>query len=153
MKSLWRGGLLLIAAGFLAAGSRVEARAKRVGQIPNGTTNRCANCHVSAAGGGPRNAFGTMIQTSFLSAAGSAGDVQWGPELAKQDADGDGATNGEELGDPEGLWKLGDAAPGDAAAITLPGDPDSHPPIPVLISAVASTTWAQVKAAVRELFE
>lgn len=152
MKSFWRGSLVLIAAGVLAAASGAEARAQRVGQIPNGGVSGCANCHTSAAGGGPRNIFGQMIQTSFLSAAGFSGRVQWGPELAKMDADGDGFTNGQELGDPEGLWKAGDADPGEAAAVTLPGDLNSHPPIPV-VSAVEATTWAQVKEAVRELFE
>lgn len=152
MKSFWRGSIVLIAAGLLATGSRAEARPKRVAQIPNGGVSGCANCHVSAAGGGPRNAFGQMVEASFLSAAGFAGDVQWGPELAKQDADGDGFTNGEELGDPEGLWQAGDADPGDAAAVTMPGDANSHP-APVVISAVEATTWAQVKEATRELFK
>lgn len=154
MKSFWGGGLVLIAAGLLAAGSRVEARAQRVGQIPNGGVSGCANCHVSAAGGGPRNLFGQMVEADFLTSVGFSGRVQWGPELAKLDADGDGFTNGEELGDPEGLWKAGDADPGEATAITLPGDPVSHPSLPEPeISAVESTTWAQVKEAVRELFE
>lgn len=152
MKIYGRGSLVLITAGLLAAASQVEARAQRVGQIPNGGVNGCANCHVSSAGGGPRNDFGQMVEASFLSPAGFSGRVQWGLELAKMDADGDGATNGEELGDPEGLWKSGDADPGDAAAITLPGDPSSHPPIEEP-TAVEANTWAQVKEAMQELFK
>lgn len=144
--------MVLIAAGLLATGSRAEARPLRPGQIPNGDANSCANCHVSAAGGGPRNAFGQMVEASFLSPAGFTGRVQWGPELAQMDADGDGFTNGQELGDPEGLWKAGDADPGEAAAVTMPGDANSHP-APVVISAVEATTWAQVKEATRELFK
>lgn len=152
MKIFWRGSLVLITAGLLAGANGAEARAKRVGQIPSGGVSGCANCHNSTAGGGPRNTFGQMIETGFLSAAGSAGNVQWGPELAKMDADGDGATNGQELSDPDGLWKSGDADPGDAAVVTLPGDAKSHPPIPVA-SAVEATTWAQVKEAMQELFK
>lgn len=144
--------MMLIAAGALATGSRAEARPQRVAQIPNGGVSGCANCHVSAAGGGPRNLFGQMVEADFLSSAGFSGRVQWGPELAKMDADGDGFTNGAELGDPEGLWQAGDADPGEAAAVTLPADAQSHPPIPV-VSAVEATTWAQVKEAIRELFK
>ncbi|MBI2502453.1 MAG: hypothetical protein HYW07_04365 [Candidatus Latescibacteria bacterium] len=151
MKSFWKGSAVLIAVALLAAGSRAEARAQRPGQIPNGGVKSCANCHVSSAGGGPRNLFGQMVEANFLSSAGFSGRVQWGPELAKQDADGDGATNGEELGDPEGLWKAGDADPGEAVAVTLPGDPNSHPPIKE-VSMVEASTWAQVKEAARELF-
>lgn len=152
MKSFWRGSLVLIAAGVLAAASGAEARAQRVGQIPNGGVSGCANCHVSAAGGGPRNIFGQMVEADFLTSVGFSGRVQWGPELAKMDADGDGFTNGQELGDPEGLWKAGDADSGEVAAVTLPGNAESHPTVPV-VSAVEATTWAQVKEAVRELFE
>ncbi len=152
MKNIRTGGILLAAAGLLAVASQAHARAPRVGQLPNGGAAACATCHTSAAGGGARNVFGQMIEAGFLSSAGFSGRVQWGPELAKLDADGDGATNGAELGDPEGLWKTGDADPGDAAAITHPGDAKSFPPPPV-VSAVEATTWAQVKEAVRELFE
>ena len=34
-----------------------------------------------------------------------------GTRTAALDADGDGATNGEELGDPDGTWQQGDANP------------------------------------------
>ena len=152
MKRLWKGSVLLVALVLLGIGTEAQARAKRIGQIPNGGANKCANCHTSAAGGGVRNVFGQMIQANFLSLAGFAGDVQWGPELAKLDADGDGFTNGEELGDPEGLWKAGQADPGDAAAVTLPGDPKSHPPAKE-VSAVEASTWAQVKELVQGLLK
>jgi hypothetical protein len=42
----------------------------------------------------------------------------WGPAFAALDSDGDGATNGQELGDPEGIWLPGDPAP---AAFSFPG--------------------------------
>ena len=121
--------------------NQASARSTRVDQIPNGAVASCNACHVTS--GGPRNAFGQMIEADFLTQAGYLGSVVWGPELAALDADGDGATNGQELGDPEGLWGAGDPAPGELAAVTQPGDAASTPPIP---TAVQSSTWARVKA-------
>ena len=87
------------------------ARSKRVGQVPGGSAYSCNTCHTDG-GGSPLNPFGMEIATSFLTAAGAAGDVIWGPELAALDSDGDGASNGAELGDPEGAWVVGDPDPG-----------------------------------------
>ncbi len=139
-----KAGTSLLAA-FFAAGlvvSEAEARPARSGQVPNGTTLGCATCHVSAGGGGPRNSFGIQIQSGFLSQAGFAGVVLWGPELAALDADGDGATNGEELGDPTGSWQQGDANP--EGEVFRPWDAESTPPAP-LPTAVESSGWAQIK--------
>lgn len=132
----------------------VEARPKRPGQIPNGDVNGCSNCHMSAFGGDARNPFGLVVEADFLTASGFAGDVVWGPELAAIDADGDGATNGEELQDPNGEWRPGDPAPGDPALVTKQWDPDSKPdPPPPVATSVAASTWARVKAAVQSLVE
>ena len=54
-------------------------------------------------------------------------DWVWDKDFAETDSDGDGFTNGEELQDPEGNWREGDADPGDAAKVTNPGDPTSFP--------------------------
>ena len=124
-----------------------DARSVRVGQLPNGGVDRCASCHVNAAGGGARNAFGLQIEANFLTAAGFLGSVVWGPELAALDADGDGATNGQELGDPTGAWTVGDADPGDAAAVTQAWNADSFPP--PAPTAVAASSWAAVKILLR----
>lgn len=91
-----------------------------------------------------------MIEAGFLSEAGYEGDVVWGPELAALDADGDGFTNGEELQNPEGSWRLGDPKPGGPGAVTHPGDPDSHPPD--LATAVESTSWGAIKLLVNSPF-
>lgn len=119
-----------------------DARPFRPGQVPNGSVLGCATCHVSAGGGGPRNAFGQQVEADFLSQAGFAGDVLWGPELAALDADGDGATNGEELGDPEGSWQAGDSNP--EGEVFRPWDAESTPPAP-LPTAVQAAGWAQIK--------
>ncbi len=135
---------MLVFVGLLS--SPLEARPARSGQVPNGTTFGCVMCHVSGGGGGPRNAFGLQIEADFLSQAGFAGIVLWGPELAALDADGDGATNGEELGDPEGVWQAGDPNP--AGDIFLPWDAESTPPPPPAPepTAVEETGWARIKS-------
>ena len=118
------------------------ARSKRVRQVPNGSATSCNTCHT-AGGGSPLNPFGLEIATNFLTAAGPAGDVVWGAELAALDSDGDGASNGAELGDPDGTWVAGDANP--ESEVFHPGDLESTPPPPPPETAVAETTWAQIK--------
>mmetsp|Transcript_86895 Transcript_86895/g.251010 ORF Transcript_86895/g.251010 Transcript_86895/m.251010 type:complete len:177 (+) Transcript_86895:75-605(+) len=51
--------------------------------------------HVTADSGGERNPFGV----AFASAG-----YEWNADLCKQDSDGDGQTNGHELGDPDCVW-------------------------------------------------
>ncbi len=105
----------------------LSARSFRLDEIPNGGQLSCGTCHVSAAGGGARTAFGETINNNFLSAPGGAGHVVWNAQLAALDSDGDGFTNGEELQDPNGTWSSGQAAPGDPSLVTDPGDPNSKP--------------------------
>ncbi|MCH2662019.1 hypothetical protein MK163_16380, partial [bacterium] len=119
--------VILLAALFaLALSNGAEGRPKRVGQIPNGEIHGCANCHVNPAGGGARNDFGRMIEDEFLSAAGFSGNVLWQSDLPFLDADGDGVPNGEELGDPNGAWQLGDESDFQVL-VSLPGDAKSVP--------------------------
>ncbi len=102
--------------------SDVDARSKRVNQIPNGNIKRCSNCHIDPNGGGPRNAFGSTVEASYLD---GNGDVIWNASLAQKDSDSDGTTNGQELQDPNGTWAIGQANPGDASLVSNPGDPNS----------------------------
>lgn len=102
----------------LALAASASARDFRVNQLPNGRVNSCLNCHFSAGGGGPRNPFGQAVQAIV----GTSSRAFWTAALAAADADGDGFTNGQELGDPDGDGK---ATAG--ADVTLPGDSDSHP--------------------------
>ena len=81
----------------------------------------CASCHTYTGGGGPLNAFGVTIKSGFLSQAGYSGNVVWGPSLALLDSDRDGFTNGMELGDPTGAWRVGDPAPGRVLSLSNPG--------------------------------
>ncbi|MEC7200244.1 MAG: hypothetical protein VXW84_06375, partial [Verrucomicrobiota bacterium] len=77
--------------------SDIQARSTYVNRIPNGSKNRCANCHIRSSGGGPRNAFGLDVATALRQ-----GPNFWSSMLASLDSDGDGFTNGEELGDADG---------------------------------------------------
>lgn len=94
----------------------------RVNQLPNGTRFACSNCHLSAGGGGPLTSFGEQVANIGLSGS----NVDWS-RLWDQDADGDGATNGEELGDPNGEWQVGDEDPGDPSLVTRPWDDTDFP--------------------------
>ena len=100
------------------------ARSCRPSLIPNGSKNNCSNCHTSRLGGGPTNAFGSAVRPLV----GGLCQPFWGPDIAKKDSDGDGLTNGEELGDPEGTWSVGKPQPGDPARVLNPGVKDAPPP-------------------------
>ncbi|NQV15851.1 hypothetical protein HQ531_10375, partial [bacterium] len=116
--------LLIIPLLVILTSEPASARSFRVAQLPNGGTNGCANCHVNAGGGGARNAFGQLVQASFLD---GGGNVVWGPDLAMADSDGDGYSNGHELEDPFGMWAVGAPAPGETSLVTQPGDNTSAP--------------------------
>ena len=101
--------------------ARLEARPFRPGLIPNGEVNRCENCHGTSF---ELTAFGLDVRPNV-----TVGGVEefWGPELAALDSDGDGRTNGEELQDPLGLWKIEEPLPGDPSLVTNPGMADDAP--------------------------
>ncbi|MDP8242709.1 MAG: CHRD domain-containing protein [Candidatus Hinthialibacter antarcticus] len=127
-------GLLFVALSFHA-----EARPERPGLIPNGSVFNCANCHISAGGGGPRTPFGEDVLT-FLS---SSSTNFWSPDLAELDSDGDGFTNGEELGDPAGAWEQGDPSPGVSANVSNPGALSSIPPVQASAEGFVATLHSQ----------
>lgn len=103
------------AIGVILTAAPVWARPFREQQLPAGTALRCNACHD----GDLLNPFGAAMEAGFLTAGAlSSADVVWGPELAALDSDGDGATNGQELGDPEGIWLPGDPAP---VSFSFPG--------------------------------
>ena len=142
--------ILLVAMLFLSGvvAEEADARSKRVRQVPNGSAASCNTCHTSG-GGSPLNPFGIEIATNFLTSAGAPGDVIWGAELAALDSDGDGASNGAELGDPDGTWVAGDDNP--EGETFHPGDPESTPPLPPPDTAVEETTWGQIKKLISAL--
>ena len=99
-----------------------NARPWRVDQIPNGNKFGCLNFHNSSYGGS-RNSFGLSVES--VVGRGSRASF-WNSVLAAKDSDGDGSSNGEELGDPDG-----DGKSTGGATITNPSDPESKPQKPV----------------------
>ena len=99
---------------FLAAGLMLSTPALAlptfVSELPNGSTYGCDTCHTNG-GGTPRNDFGLAWEAT----------PTWA-DVATLDSDGDGCSNGGELGDPDGTWMPGDDPPSEA--VSHPGDAD-----------------------------
>lgn len=119
---------LLLATSFVfqSIAMVAEARPFRVDDIPNGSKFGCLNCHGDTKASYNTD-FGSDARTYLIVNAGavSTQHVEWGP-LCAFDSDRDGWTNGQELGDPNCVWKLGDPAP--KGLITNPGVYESAPP-------------------------
>lgn len=134
---------ILVASLSVSACSLLSAlpAAARIGypnNLPNGSTFSCLACHNSASGGAAAgwNALGDAI---FEENGGTADDalslpidasdpafVFWNAAVCGADSDGDGATNGEELGDPDCEWQRGQT-PASSEGITDPSDPEDTP--------------------------
>jgi len=98
--------------------------------MPNGYNVRDCNGvivhgvgHNLAAGGSSRNNFGYEFHESYTGV--------WDEIICRMDSDGDGRTNGEELGDPNCVWTPGQT-PEITEGITHPGlaCPDGPSPAP-----------------------
>jgi len=119
--------LLVLSVSTTFALENAEARSFRSLELPNGERFDCATCHVNMTGGA-RNAFGQDVQNLGLSGVGALNTqaTVWSV-LCPLDSDGDGYTNGVELGDPNCTWE----AEGDPVLAgfnpTRPGDPTSTP--------------------------
>jgi hypothetical protein len=96
------------------AAAVVTARPTYVARLPNGdnVSGVAALGHVDPSGGGANNDFGLDFE--------SAGE-SWTTEFCQQDSDGDGQTNGQELGDPCCEWVQ------DSNAVVQWTDGVSHP--------------------------
>ncbi|KAL4160977.1 hypothetical protein PRNP1_001534 [Phytophthora ramorum] len=107
-------GLCVLSLPLLQA----RARPSFVSRIPNGNrvTGVVALGHVNSVGGGATNAFGQAFED-----AGTA----WTKDLCEADTDGDGATNGEELGDPCCTWTASTGFDGSSTspAVQIPTHP------------------------------
>ena len=113
---------------FLVLTPPALARFCRVELVPNGTgfnSFSCNTCHTDG-GGSPLNLFGLEVKTRVR--VDNCEDRFWDEALALLDSDADGFSNGVELLDPQGVWRPGEAQPGNPAFLSNPGDPDSTPP-------------------------
>jgi uncharacterized protein (TIGR03382 family) len=115
----WLFGALALA-GAVAAPSTSLARDFRVPEIPNGSHFQCQNCHVDNTGKS-FTSFGSDAKSHLVADGGgvSTEHVLWDQAWCQRDSDGDGMTNGQELGDPDCTWVEGDPNP--AGAVTNPG--------------------------------
>lgn len=116
MRSIHALPISLVVAGLLMVSSTASARSYRVSEMPNGSKFGCNSCHSSYG----FTDFGRHVGQTLS----GRGDVNWQAVYAADD-DGDGYTNGEEFGDPNGLWQIGDPNPSTPAF--NPGDPRSNP--------------------------
>jgi MYXO-CTERM domain-containing protein len=94
-KILWSAAAALVCLPMTA-----DAKQNYPGQLPN-SAGVCATCHLSPGGGGARNAFGDDARGNKTD-----GVPDW-QKLYNLDSDGDGYSNGVELGDPNGDWAPG----------------------------------------------
>jgi hypothetical protein len=100
-------------------------------EIPNGATVSCVGCHENARGFSPWNAFGDLLFTTNGGTVENSNSIDafddafiwWNADICNADSDGDGQTNGQELGDPECVWTGGAAAR--TTDISNPGDANS----------------------------
>lgn len=97
----------------------IISRGFRISKIPNGAKFQCANCHVDPGGGGQRNNFGQAVEAKVTP---NGQEDFWNASFAALDSDGDGKTNGQELGDPNGTWRPGQPDPGIFNSVSNPGD-------------------------------
>ena len=137
----------LIAFAFLSIAGLAVGRTEFVNSIPNTanvvandseTQSACQTCHVSATNGGPRNSFGLQVEANMKDGA-----PDW-RAIFGLDADSDGSTNGQELGDPNGTWTRGSVNPGSPSTITHPAKYSSHPQ--TILPGVTPTAWGLLRS-------
>ena len=110
--------LLGVAVATTLTSDVVTATPTFMSRIPNGFSvvgvdgqPWAAVGHNMASAGAPLNPFGEAFKAAGL---------QWTVDLCQMDSDGDGRTNGEELGDPDCVWPPG-ATPARTTDISHPG--------------------------------
>jgi hypothetical protein len=116
---------ILIGAAYLFS-STAFARPPSPGKVPNGNVYYCGTCHESGhmfSDGSPPVPSAPVHSKAMQAPFGSTNPIKtWTVDLANQDSDNDGFTNGEELQDPAGAWAIGKADPGDVAFVSNPSD-------------------------------
>lgn len=105
---------ILALAASTSALLNVDAYPQFVARVPNANSIAGVQAlgHRNTAGGGALNPFGAAFE---------AQGAQWTTLLCQADSDGDGATNGEELGDPCCLWSSGGQLQRTGSQVSHPG--------------------------------
>jgi MYXO-CTERM domain-containing protein len=109
----WRSAGTLAFAATLAVAGEAGAFSGLVNQVPNGSANGCDTCHAP----------GDTSSLNPFGEAFDAGSRNW-VAVFDLDSDGDGESNGTELGDPCGEWEPG-GTPARTENISNPGDSTS----------------------------
>lgn len=108
--------IFMLVAGFiLMMPMTAQARPDYVNRVP--TPYRCETCHLDPTNRNLRTGFG--IDFGLARAVWATDEPEVG--ICHLDSDADGLTNGEELADPDCLWRVGDRRP--AGPTTNPADP------------------------------
>jgi hypothetical protein len=124
--------LVIATLALMAAPSSVEGYAKYVKLIPNGANvpDSPNIGHLDAAGETGLSDFGTAF--------GAAGD-EWTAVLCQEDTDGDGYTNGQELGDPCCTWTTSNTAGLITDGVSHPSDASLIPTSSELLAGCTSS--------------
>ena len=112
---------LSVASGLLAIPASAHSRYKQ--RLPNGAENRVQHEGGSWNGVGHHARFGSGPLNDFGMAFRKAGRA-WTRALCEADTDGDGQSNGMELGDPDCVWREGET-PSRTTDISHPGYSES----------------------------
>ncbi len=124
---------ITVAIAALALVAAVNANTTHMAQLPASATLGCANCHVNA----------TSTQAPSVEANGFGRDFKnngmvWNRTLAEMDSDGDGCTNGVELGDADGN---GSPDAGQSQQTSNPGSGGDCQP-----NTLTEQTWGALKS-------
>ena len=134
---------LLAVAGFATGKQELASFVPNASAISTlgGYSSSCQTCHVNE-NGGLLNPFGAQVRDTR-----TGGLPDWS-RLYNLDADGDGFSNGYELGDPAGQWRAGQPDP--MGTVTHPADAASKSSTPSAIQHIRTpTAWAVIKALFR----
>jgi hypothetical protein len=124
----WTLAALTLAGGMLWGSSAgASSTGAFLTTIPNGDNAQgftCLACHTDMLGP-TLTSFGNDVLATMDGPVDAGGSPHWTAALCQKDSDGDGQTNGQELGDPCCTWVEGAAEPR-TTALSNPSDAASQ---------------------------